>query len=358
MKPRIAVLGAGGIGGSIGAYLARENLDVTLIDQWATHVEAIKEEGLTLSDVHETFTVPVRALHLSEVSSLREPFDMVFLSVKSYDTVWSTHLIAPHLASSGFILPAMNALNDESVAQIVGYHRVVGCMTLISAGVYDPGHVVRTDPTTTHAFTVGELSGRITPRVQEVVEMLQVIGPSEATTNLWGARWSKLVWNAMGNALAGLLGPQGRGMDAEQADLENLVRVVIGAEAAKVAMRMGIALEPLNDLSFQEFARASTRDDFFALRDELAAARTGRGLTEEQRARLPEPGRPSLLQDVIKGRRTEVDYLNGVVVEKGEELGVPTPMNEAVVKRMHRLEAGEIGPGLANLEWLEEHLPF
>ncbi|MFP3897599.1 MAG: ketopantoate reductase family protein [Anaerolineales bacterium] len=358
MKQRIAVLGVGGIGGSIGAYLTREGHDVTLIDQWAAHVEAIKEGGLTLSDVNGTFIVPVTALHLSEVSGLREPFDMVFLSVKSYDTVWSIHLIAPHLAPSGFVLPAMNALNDESVAQIVGYHRVVGCMTLISAGVYDPGHVVRTDPTTTHAFTVGELSGRITPRVEETVEMLQVIGPSKATTNLWGARWSKLVWNAMGNALAGLLGPEGQEMDAEQADLENLVRVVIGGEAATVATRMGIVLEPLNDLSFPEFAHASTRDDFLALRDKLAAARGGRGLTEEQLARLPEPGRPSLLQDVIKGRRTEVDYLNGVVVEKGGQLGVPTPMNEAVVDLMHRLEAGEIAPGLINLERLEERLPF
>lgn len=358
MKPRIAILGVGGIGGSIGAYLTRENHDVILIDQWAAHVEAMKDNGLTLSDVNGTFTIPVTALHLSEVSTLRDPFDIVFLSVKSYDTVWSTHLIAPHLKPSGFILPAMNALNDEPVAQIVGYHRTVGCMTLISAGVYDPGHIVRTDPTTTHAFTVGELSGRITPRVQKVVEMLQAIGPSEATTNVWGARWSKLVWNAMGNALSGLLGSEAQEMDAAQADLENLVRAVIGGEAATVATRMGIALEPLNTLSFQEFARASTREDFLTLRDKLKAARTGRGLTAEQAARLPEPGRPSLLQDVIKRRRTEVDYLNGVVVERGEELDVPTPMNEAVVHLMHRLEAGEIEPGLANLERLEEELPF
>jgi ketopantoate reductase len=121
---------------------------------------------------------------------------------------------------------------------------------------------------------------------------------------------------------------------------------------------MCIALEPLNTLSFQKFAGASSRDDFLALRDELKAARTGRGLTAEQAARLPEPGRPSLLQDVIKRRLTEVDYLNGVVVEKGRELGVPTPMNIAVVELMHQLEAGEIEPGLTNLERLEEELPF
>ncbi|MBN1402640.1 MAG: 2-dehydropantoate 2-reductase [Anaerolineae bacterium] len=358
MGTRIAVLGVGGIGGSIVAYLARSGQDVTAIDQWAEHVEVMRREGLTLSDVNETFTVPVRALHLSDVSGVREPFDMVFLSVKSYDTVWLTHLIGPHVATSGCVLPAMNALNDETVARIVGYPRTVGCVTTISAGVYEPGHVVRTDPTTTHAFSVGELHGLVTPRVRTAVQMLTAIGPSEATTNIWGARWAKLIWNSMGNALAGLLGPHATDLTSKQRDLADAIRIIIGREAAKVALAQGVVLEPVQGIPGERFAHAEGQAAVQALQTELARAAGQRQLTPEQLARLPQPGRPSLLQDVIKGRRTEVDYLNGEVVRRGAELGVATPMNQAMIAEMHRLEAGEIEPGAEHLAALEPYLGF
>lgn len=357
MPPKVAVLGLGGIGGSIGAYLAHAGHDVTLIDQWAEHVEAIKRNGLRLTDVNQEFTVPAQALHLSEVSGLRKPFDAVFLSVKAYDTIWCTHLIAPYLKPSGCILPAMNGLNDETVAQIVGYQRTVGCVPTISAGVYEPGHVVRTDATTGHAFSVGEFSGIITPRVQWVVGALQAIGPSEATHNIWGARWSKMIWNCMGNALAGLVGPVATALSQEQQELLGLLTVVTGSEAARIALHIGIVLEPMNNLHFEEFAAARTRDEILALKAKLENTRQ-RGITPEQAHRLGVPGRPSLLQDVIKGRRTEVDHLNGIIVTMGVKLGLPTPMNKAILDLMQEIEAGRVEPSAANLKRLEPYLPF
>jgi len=135
MKKRIAIVGVGGIGGSIGAYIIREGYDVTLIDQWSAHVDKMKKDGLKLTDLKETFTVPAKAYHLSEVCNIREPFDIVYLSVKSYDTRWSAYLIEPLLKPTGFILPAQNALNDDLVASIVGYPRTVGCVPAISAPI-------------------------------------------------------------------------------------------------------------------------------------------------------------------------------------------------------------------------------
>jgi len=357
MKPSIAVLGVGGIGGSIAAYLLQAGHDVTLIDQWAAHIEAIKQHGLRLTDVNQEFTVRPQALHLSEVSGLAASFDIVFLSVKSYDTVWCTHLIAPYLKPSGFILPAMNALNDEAVAQIVGYHRTVGCVATISAGVYDPGHVVRTDPTTGHAFTVGELSGIITPRVRWVVDALQVLGPSEATSNIWGARWSKMVWNCMGNALAGLVGPDASALGPEDRDLQLLISVVAGCEAARIPLHMGIVVEPVNGLDLEDFAQATTRDQVEALKVKLAQAQVGRQITPEQAQRIRVPGRPSLLQDVIKRRRTEVEQLNGEIVRRSAEMGLSAPMNAAILETMLLVERGQLAPGVANLERLRPYLP-
>ena len=146
MTERIAILGAGAIGGGIGAYLIREGYDVTLIDHWPAHIDAIKKRGLKLTDLKSEFTVKANALHIGEVSNTREPFDIVFLCVKSYDTRWSTYMIEPYLKPTGFILPAQNSLNDDPVASIIGYHRTIGCVPSISVGIYEPGHVIRTSP--------------------------------------------------------------------------------------------------------------------------------------------------------------------------------------------------------------------
>lgn len=354
--PHIAILGAGGIGGAIGAYLTRAGHDVTLIDPWAEHVAAMQRQGLTLTDVRERFTVPVQAVPLSDANRLRRPYDIVLLCVKSYDVVWSAHFIKPHLAPRGYVLPVMNALNDEAVAQVVGYPRTVGCVTAISAGLYEPGRIVRTDPLTTHAFTVGELSGVVSPRVRQAVEMFSVLGPSEATANIWGARWAKMVWNCMGNAMAGLLGP-GVALSPAERELEGLIRAQAAAEAVRVALAQGIALEPFEGLDLATFAQAETRAQLGAVAAQIARAGARRALTPEQVAHLGAPGRASLLQDVIKGRRTEVDYLNGHIVALGQELGVATPMNAAITERVHAVEEGAAQPGAAHLAALAAHLP-
>lgn len=349
MQGRIGIVGAGGIGGTCGAYLTRAGHDVTLIDQWPAHVEAMRRDGLTLAAVDETFTVPVTALHIGDVSGLAEPFDVVFLSVKSYDTIWSTHLVAPFLKPTGFVLPVMNALNDETVAQIVGYPRTVGCVATISAGVYEPGRVSRTDPVTSHAFDVGELSGQITPRVKAVVEALQVIGPSAATTNIWGARWAKLVWNSMGNALYGALGAGPEELNEQEIAQVQRIQVMAGCESVRVAFAKGIALEPIWGIPPEDFAGASCEADLDALvvrMRELARARRG---PPESAGRVKVPARPSLLQDVLKGRRTEVDYLNGRIVAEGELLGVPTPINQAIADLLRDVESGTLPARPANL---------
>ncbi|MBN1685360.1 MAG: 2-dehydropantoate 2-reductase [Spirochaetales bacterium] len=358
MAKNIAVVGAGAIGGAIGGYLTEKGLDVTLIDQWPAHVEAMKKKGLEITDRDRKFTITVKALHLSEVSSLREKFDIVFLSVKSYDTRWSTYLIEPMLKPTGFILPAQNALNDELVAGIVGYNRTVGCVPTISSGVYEPGRLIRTSPNSGKSFTVGELNGRVTPRAKEVVEMLQAVGPSEITTNIWGARWTKLQVNCMSNSVAGLIGPELQFLDDKQQDLAMLVRVSIAAEVVRVGQALGIAFEPLSaDTQPGQFASATTRKTIEALKDAMMSRDEGRQVSKEEVERLGAPPRPSLLQDVMKGRRTEVEQLNGFIAQTGRQLGIPTPMNDAIVDVFARMDTGELKPGASNLQRLKPFIP-
>lgn len=356
MSERIAVLGVGAVGAAIGAYLIKEGHDVTLIDQWAAHIEKIRSDGLKLTSLNGEFTVTAKALHISDVSKLRDQFDIVYLSVKSYDTRWSTYLIEPLLKPTGFILPAQNDLNDEVVASIVGFNRTVGCVPYIDVGIYEPGHVIRTDPLKIHCFTVGELSGLITPRVQEVVNALQALGPSEATTNIWGARWTKLIINCMMNALAGIIGPTIASLNEQQQDTANLIRAVTGGEVARVAQAIGVTVEPVFTVSAQELAEATTTDRIMTLKDKMATVWRKRYLPPEKTRRLGAPDRPSLLQDIIKGRRTEVEYLNGHVAKRGKELGILTPMNQAIVDLTLKIEKGEVNSDPSNLELLKPYL--
>jgi len=358
MSKNIAVVGAGAIGAAIGGYLIEKGQKVTLIDQWAAHVEAMKKNGLEIIDRDRTFTVDVEALHLSEVSSIKEKFDIVFLSVKSYDTRWSTYLIEPVLKSTGFILPAQNALNDELVAQAVGFNRTVGCVPTISSGIYEPGRLIRTSPNSGKSFTVGELNGRATNRAKEVVEMLKAVGPSELTTNIWGARWTKLQINCMGNSVAGLIGPKLQFLDDSERELAMLVRVSIAAEVVRIGQAVGISFEPLfKEATPDEFASATTRAAVETLKDKMMATDEDKQITKEEVERLGAPPRPSLLQDVMKNRRTEVDQLNGYISKMGKNLNIPTPMNDAVVDVFERFKTGELEPSPANLEILKPFIP-
>ena len=340
---KLAILGAGAIGSTIGAYLTRAGRDITLIDMWPAHVEAMKRGGLRVTAQDETFAVNVKAAHLADVGAHRNQYDAVFLAVKSYDSVWAASFIEPHLKPSGVLVSAQNGINEDRLAPVVGYTRTVGCVVTFGAGLYEPGHVTRTSSSARPSFTLGELNGMVTPRVQELVTLLGPAGPSHATTNLWGERWAKLTVNCMANALAGITGMN----NAEMREHPEVfgVTVEIAGEALTVAQTLGVQVEPVGGIPAQAYLDG----------------RRGVGLEDlramwVERGKSVGAGRPSLLQDILKGRRTEVDYLNGYVARKGREVGVPTPINEAIVAVTRHLEAGDLAQSPANLQLLRRYL--
>ena len=154
---KIGVLGVGAIGGIIGGYLARANHDVTLIDQWPANVEHIKANGITVTTFDQgPFTAQADALHLGEVAAARPSFDVVVLSVKSYDTLWAAKFIEPYLAPGGYIMSAQNSINEDAIASVVGWPRVTGCVVTLGAAMYEPGRPERTSASDRPAFALGE----------------------------------------------------------------------------------------------------------------------------------------------------------------------------------------------------------
>jgi 2-dehydropantoate 2-reductase len=337
MAMRIGILGAGAIGCVVGGLLTKAGHDVTLMDQWPEHVETLKRQGLRLSGTCGDHQIAVKALHLHEMQRITQPFDAVFVAVKSYDTEWATALGLAYLAQpDGVVVDFQNGINDERVAAVAGRARTLGCVILIAAGMYEAGHAMRTDAG--HAgFKIGELDGRDTPRARALAEMMSAVAPTSVTTNLFGERWSKLAINCMANPIAGLSGLGTAELRVEPGPRR--LAVHLGAEVIRVGRARGFEVEPIWGIAPQRFLDAVE----------------GRGLAEVEAdisrdAKSRVGGRPSLLQDVMRGRRTEIEYLNGYVVAEGKKAGVPTPVNEATVELYRQHGVGTLRPDPKNLE--------
>src|SRR6266704_6888635 len=214
MGRKIAIVGAGAVGGYAGAHMAQAGEDVTFIDPWPEHVEHMRKHGLRVTHAMNVpeFQVPVRALHVTDAQQLAKeaPVDIAFVCMKSYDTAWATMLIRQYLAPDGYVVSLQNCMNEETIAGIVGWGKTMGCIaSSITVNLFDPGHVHRGAGKAGTAHTVfrtGEVHGRITARAEEVCRLVGYADSAKVTENLWGERWSKLVANAMGNGLSACTG--------------------------------------------------------------------------------------------------------------------------------------------------------
>jgi len=349
MEPRIAIVGAGALGGYVGGSLAQLGHDVTLIDPWPEQVETIRARGLELDGVtpEERFTVrKAKALHITEVQSLaRRPVDVAMVAMKSYDTAWASALIAPYLAPHGFVVSLQNCLNEETIAGVVGWGRVAGVVaSVISVDLFEVGRIRRTAPKggDKHTvFRIGEPHGRITPRVEQLVSWFRGIDSAKATTNLWGERWSKLVQNAMGNPVTAATGLTTPACAADPTIRR--FQIAIAGEAIRVGQALGYQIEKMRGIEPETMARAAEGDKVCL---EEAEATFTKNLSANPRGDIQ---RPSMAQDILKGRRTEIDAMNGYIARKGAELGIATPANAKIADLVRRIERGELKPSPSHL---------
>jgi 2-dehydropantoate 2-reductase len=326
--------------------MAKAGVDVTLVDAWAEHVQAMRSQGLQVTGMNGlgSVTTPVRALHIGDVSQLvREPaFDVAFIAVKSYDTTWATQLIAPFVAPTGCFVSLQNGINEESLARVVGWSRVLGCsVSALAAELTAPATIVRNSPLGDDkkaGYRVGEVHGQITPRAELISRLLAHGDTCKVTPNLWGERWSKLTINAMRNGVCALTGLTGRERDHH--DLARQLSISLGSSSVRVGRALGLMLEPVGGLDLDLLARAES--------DPAAMAAITQMIMDVSNARSGAQ-RPSMGQDIGKGRRTETDDINGLVARRGREVGVDVRHHERVNAVIQRIERGEVQPGPALL---------
>jgi len=340
MGQRIAIIGTGAVGGYAGAHMARAGEDVVFVDMWPENVAAMRADGLRISHLRDVpeFSVPVRALHLTEMQSLAKerPIDIAFVCVKSYDTAWATTMVRQYLAPGGYVVSLQNCMNEATVAEVVGWGRTLGGIaSSITVDLCEPGHVRRAagkSGASHTVFRVGEVHGRVTPRAEEVCRLVALSDSAQVTTNLWGERWSKLVTNAMANGLSACTGLISR--EILENDALRGFTARLGGEAIRIGQALGYQLEEVHHIDPETIARAGEGDaEARRAYDAHRLAETGKGGGAH---------RPSMGQDMVKGRRTEIAFLNGYIVDRGREIGVDAPANAALTEIVQRVERGEL----------------
>ena len=291
---KIAVMGAGAVGGYFGALLHRGGLDVTLIAR-GRHLEAIKAHGLRIKSIQGDLTVPAKAV--GDPSAVG-PVDLILFCVKSYDTESAARQCLPIVPESTAILSLQNGVdNEEKIAMVAGGEKVLGGVAYIGAGISEPGVIVHTAE---GRIVFGEMHGGISERVRRLEQTFRDAGfPAEVSSNIQAILWGKLCWNAAFNALNTLVGGEVRVL-LERPETRTLTRQVM-EEVRAVAIANGVLLS--EDLVERLLTWTGT------------AAGTMKTSTR---------------QDLEAGKRLEVEALNGTVVRKGEAAGVPTPFNFAL----------------------------
>ncbi|MCC6534347.1 MAG: NAD-binding protein [Burkholderiales bacterium] len=337
MNERIAILGAGAIGSSIGADLTEAGYDVTLIDQWPAQVDALRSRGVRVVMPDREVRTAVKALHLCELASVDPCFDIVLMAVKSYDTRWLAQLIEPYLAPEGWFVGTQNSMNDDAIAAIIGRGRVVGCCVELSAEIFTPGIVQRNTARTGTWFGLGELDGKLSKRVYALEALFRNVGKVTVTSNIYGTKWTKLIANTMTMGPFGLLGLK----NWEAAKLPGMfeISVRLGRESLAVGAALGYRMEPIFGLLADEFAGASDEVLVTAMKTLLG--------------HVGQNSRTAVVHDNLKGRRTELEFISGLVAREGKARGIPTPCNAAVAEIDRQIHRGRLAMEPSNFERLK-----
>ena len=322
--PRIAFLGTGAQGASIAADFAQAGLDVTFIDQWPAHVEAIREKGITVNLPKRKFNVKVNALHLCQVAEIKKPFDVVFLVVKAYDTKWATELIKPILAQDGFIVGLQNGMTHEDIASIVGRERTIGAVIEIASNMWIPGETNRQNDTDESWFALGALDPKMQSRVEGVAELLRNSGRVEVMENIRSAKWMKLIVNAAELIPSSIVNMPLN--DAARASGMLEVMRLAGYEAMQAALDDGAKIIPIIGMPPVMTNNPERYVD---------------AIFEEVLTTFSKPDTlVTSLQDWRKGRRAEIQEVNGWVVDILKAHGKSSPMNQKVVEIAFEIESG------------------
>ncbi len=321
---RTAVVGAGSLGTIIGALITKNGGQADLVDSYKPNVDTLNRRGATVTGFLN-FSVPVRAYTPEEMTGI---YDLVLLTTKQTATPIVMPQLLPHLGDGSLVLTLQNGIPEDLVAQYAGKNRTAGGAVGWGATWLEPGvsRLTSTLMVMEHfAFDIGELDGSDTPRIREAQKVLSLVGGTHVMDNLMSVRWAKVLMNATFSGMSAALASTFGDVLNDGITIECIAH--IADETIRVANAHGVHLAIMQGKNFEEL-KLSSKDDipnkvpfYHEVWDQHVALKA------------------SMLQDLEKGRPTEIDFINGHVCKKGREAGIPTPFNDKVVELVKREEA-------------------
>ncbi len=330
---RTAVYGAGSLGIILGAYLSKAGVDVTLVHHRQEMVDILNREGARVTGNIE-MTVPVRAVLPREMDGV---FDVIFLTTKQMDNDRVARFLQPRLGEKGVLCTLQNGLPEAALAAVLGPGRVLGCTVAWGATLTEDGVSRLTSDPSSMTFGLAPWNGIWDERCDSVKEVLETMCPVTEVHDLTGTRWSKLLINAafsgLGTVIGGTFGDCVRTERCRHLTLEAIQECIRTGHAAGVtfASVQGKNIEAL--LWYKTGIKKA-----LALKILPLAIKKHAGIE------------PSMLQDLKKGKKCEIDAINGALCREGDRTGVDTPVNDRIVSVITRIQAGELQPGEDNLK--------
>ena len=328
----ITVVGTGGIGGTVAAFLKKAGERVTVVDASVPHIEAIRSQGLQVEGIRGEHEVRFDKALLPE--EIKGPLDLVFLAVKSQHTDTALASIAPHLSEGGVVVSLQNGFNVSRIAEVVGPSRTIGAMIHMVADFIGPGHIKRF---TEGEFYVGGLDGRQTEGIQKIATLLSQAVTTHTTTNILGYMWSKQIFGCylVGTALVDALSSE-----IVKPEWSKRIFVALMGEAMEAALAEGIAVETYegrNPIVMLVSRKEDLPQAFEALPPGSAKGNSGIWLDIK-----------------VRHRKTETDYITGEVVRVGRKHGLSMAINARVAEMIKEIEEGQRPMSWDNLRSLEK----
>lgn len=330
---RICIYGAGAMGTVLGAFLTQREVPVDLVSRNQAHVDALKEHGAHISGQVD-FGVPVSAMLPDEMHG---EYDLIFLMTKQRENKEIVSFLKHFLGVTGVICTMQNGLPERSVADVIGADRTYGCAVVWGANMVNAGEAELTSDPSAMSFSVGAFGNG--ERTEEIADILSRVGTVHIQNNLIGARWAKLLTNASFSGLSVVTGKT-FGEIAKNVKSRRIAQKIIkeGIDVARVA---GIKIESLqgHDIAriFDYHNPIKKLISFLLL---PVAMKHHAGLVS------------GMLLDLQRGRKTEIDFITGIVCRYGREYGVETPTADAVVELVHGIENGLYEICMENLDFI------
>ena len=316
------------------SHIEKNGGNIELINRNKAHIEALQKNGAKVTGT-VNFTQKVTAY---TPDAMNGKYDIIFLITKQQQNKEVVTTLKEFLADDGVIVTLQNGIPELLISEIVGEERVLGCTVAWGATMQEPGVCELTSSPDSLSFSIGSLSTKTNHHLKSVKSLLQMMGTVEVDSNFIGSRWSKLLINSAFSGMSAVLGCT-FGEAAKDKTSRRIVQALI-KECIDICAAGNIRIEPVQGKDIVKLLDYKSR---FKKAISLFII----PIAIRKHAKL----KASMLQDLEKNKKTEVDAINGIASTFGRKVGVPTPMNDKVVEIVHRIEDGELKPSFDNLKF-------